>query len=220
MKKVLLMGDEIHFSYQERVKELLSDVCEVVCDPCNSRYTANALWLVRDQVELTLKLKDISLIHWNNGIWDHYRTMDDGEPLVTAEQYLCYSRRYQRQLGVYADRLIFATTTPAGEGYDYDPNGVYGIPKEEWNREVAYYNDLVVPYFKHEGVAVNDLHGLVMANPDYLGEDGIHLSEMGVEAVARQTADVIRAVLNADMDDGAKKEQTRRDSDETNRFNW
>ena len=220
MKKVLLMGDEIHFSYQERVKELLADVCEVISDPCNSKYTANALWLVRDQIELTMQLKDIDLIHWNNGIWDHYRTMDDGAPLVTAEHYLYVNRRYHRQLAHYADRLIWATTTPAGDGYPYDPNGVFGIPKDEWNREIALYNDILVPYLRHEGVAINDLHALVSANPDYLGEDGIHLSDKGVEAVAQQTAAMILAHLEAEIDEGAKKAQKRRDSDEACRFNW
>ncbi len=220
MKKVLLMGDDIHFSYEERVKELLADVCEVISDPCNARYTANALWLVRDQIELTMQLKDIDLIHWNTGLWDHYRTMDDGAPLVSAEHYLYYNRRYHRQLASYADRLIWATTTPAGDGYPYDPNDIYGIPKDEWNREVTLYNDLLIPYLKHEGVVINDLHALVSANPDYLSEDGIHLSDKGAEAAAQQTAAMIRELLNTELGEGAKKEQTRRDSDEACHFNW
>jgi len=197
MKKVMLIGDEIRLAYQERVRELLADVCEVVYVRNNSGYTASALWFVREQVENAFKWEDIALIHWNTGIWDHHRTLDDGLPLISAEEHLRWNRRFHRQLALYADRLIWATTTPAGDGYKYDPNGIYGIPKDEWNREVKLYNDMVSAYLSNKGVVINDLYTLVSAHPEYLGEDGINLSEAGVEAVSQHIAREIRTLLDA-----------------------
>ncbi len=199
MKKVMLIGDEIRLAYQERVKELLSDICEVVYVRNNSGYTASALWFVREQVENVFKWEDIALIHWNTGIWDHHRTLDDGLPLISAEEHLRWNRRFHRQLALYADRLIWATTTPAGEGYKYDPNTIYGIPKDEWNKEVKLYNDLVSAYLTNKGVAINDLYTLVSEHPEYLGEDGINLSAEGVEAVAQQIAREVRTLLDTEI---------------------
>ncbi len=221
MKKVMLIGDEIRLAYQERVKELLSDICEVVYVRNNSGYTASALWFVREQVENVFKWEDIALIHWNTGIWDHHRTLDDGLPLVSAEEYLRWNGRFHRQLALYADRLIWATTTPAGEGYRYDPDGIYGIPKDEWNEEVKLYNDMAAAYLANQGVVINDLYAFVSEHPEYLGEDGINLSPVGVEAVAQKVAGEIRALLNAEVapkmeENGVKKDKT----EEECRFKW
>ena len=93
------------------------------------------------------------------------------------------------------DRLVWATTIPAGEGFPFDPDGVFAVPREQWNREIRLNNALMTAYLKEEGVRVNDLASLAERDPAYLAPDGISLSEAGIEAAARQTAEAIRAVL-------------------------
>jgi len=47
-----------------------------------------------------------------------------------------------------------------------------------------------------QGVEINDLHALIGQNPAaYVCDDGIHLSEAGIEIAAAQVAAKIRAKL-------------------------
>ena len=96
MKKVLLLGDDICFGYRERVKELLSDICEIVHPDINAGYTASALWFIREQHDVKYHWDELDLIHWNTGLWDHHRTLDDGLPLVSVEHYLWLNKRFHR----------------------------------------------------------------------------------------------------------------------------
>ena len=193
MKKIVLLGDSIRLSYQDRVRELLSDVAEVLWPDANCAYTLNTVWNVR------FWFKDwgpVDLIHWNNGIWDHHRTLDDGEPLSTPKEYLYLNRRLYQQLKRYTSNLIWATTTPAGLGYKQEKGGLCSLPRDEWNREIKLYNDLLSAFLTGQGVAIDDLHGLVAGHiGDYVSEDGIHLTPAGVEAAAEQVAGCIKAGL-------------------------
>ncbi len=194
MKKVLLLGDSIRQNYQSKVIEELKDVCEVVFPEANCANTLETVWHIRIWFE-EYGWGKVDLIHWNNGIWDHHRTLDDGLPLSTPEEYLYLNRRLYGQLSRYTDNLIWATTTPAGENYRCDPQELTGIPRDEWNREVALYNDLVRAYLSAQGVAIDDLYSLVTQNWDCIREDGFHLSERGVELLGKQVAACIRAHL-------------------------
>lgn len=194
MKKVILLGDRIRMQYQDRVRELLADICEVVWPDMNCGYTLSTLWFFKKQ-HAEYGGEGMDLIHWNTGIWDLHRTLDDGEPLVTPGEYLYENKRLHKLLASYTSNLIWATTTPAGEQYKYDPNTVYGVSREQWNKEVFRNNASVSAYLRSEGVKINDLHALVCAHPEYLAGDGICLTDAGIEAVARQTADCIRAAL-------------------------
>ena len=195
MKKVLLLGDSLRINYQEKVRELLADVCEVVWPDDNCRYTLYTLWNLRDWHDNYYDWNDLALVHWNNGIWDHHRTADDLIPVSTPEQYLYYNRRLYQQLARYTDNLIWATTTPAGKGYEQRLDWFTAPTLEEWNDEIALYNELVSTYLAHQGVAIDDLFGAVMQHPEYLREDGFHLSPAGVEGMGKQVADCIRAHL-------------------------
>ncbi|MBE6598607.1 MAG: hypothetical protein E7638_04110 [Ruminococcaceae bacterium] len=195
MKKVVLLDDPINFSYRERVKELLSDIAEVAYFEGVNGYSDALTWRAKSQFETWENWNDIDLVYWSTGLWDHRRTLDDGEPLITAEQYLHYNRRLHRQLTRHAKHLVFATVTPAGEGYKYDPKGDFGIPREEWNREVAEYNTIITAYLKYEGVNIHDLYSFLEAHTEYLGENGFFLTEEGAEAVAQEVAGFIRRLL-------------------------
>ena len=129
MKTVVMLGDSIRLSYWKRAAELLSDLCTVIVPDDNCAYTLYTLRHIRGWFR-DWGLEKVDLIHWNNGIWDHHRNAEDLEPLSTPEQYLYQNRRLYRQLARYSDKLIWATTIPAGIRYTHHPHGLTGIPRE------------------------------------------------------------------------------------------
>lgn len=76
---------------------------------------------------------------------------------------------------------MIATTTPTLHG-DHE--------------DIRLYNDILRKVAAEENAAVNDLYAVVApAKAEMICEDHIHLTQAGVEAVAEQTAAVLRAVL-------------------------
>ena len=66
----------------------------------------------------------------------------------------------------------------------------------EWNEDVKRYNDACSVMLSERGIKINDLYSLVIGKTDeYICEDGIHPSAAGVEAMAQQTAKIIKAML-------------------------
>lgn len=196
MKHVVILGDSIRLSYWERVAELLSDIAVVHSpDGENCAYTLHTIRRVRDWFK-EWGLNKADLIHWNNGAWDHHRNAQDNEPFSSLEQYVSLQKRLFGQLSRYSDKLIFATTTPGGPMYDPDSHILLTLDRDGWNKEVSLYNDVLSAYLKNQGVRINDIYGLVYPRADeYIGEDGLHLSPAGVEAVAQKVAKEIRAML-------------------------
>ncbi len=196
MKRVVLLGDSIRLSYWERVAELLSDIAVVYSpDGENCAYTLHTIRRVRDWFK-GWGLDQADLIHWNNGAWDHHRNAVDGEPFSSVEQYVALQKRLLGQLSRYSDKLIFATTTPGGLKYDPDSHILLTLDRDGWNKEVSLYNDVLSAYLKNQGVRINDIYNFVYPRADeYIGEDGLHLSPAGVEAVAQKVANEIRAML-------------------------
>ena len=137
----------------------------------------------------------IDLIHYNNGIWDHHRNLSDGEPLSSVEQYIYLNRRLHSHLAGAADKLIWATTTPAGLGYTQNPEGLCALSREDWNREIELYNNVLSGYLTSKGVWITDLNSVIGADLDNICQDGIHLSDKGVEAAAQAVAANIRKCL-------------------------
>lgn len=196
MKNVLLLGDSIRLQYCERVKELLSDICDVRFPEDNCAYTLNTIWNVRNWIKES-GFDKINLIHYNNGIWDHHRNLSDGEPLSSLEQYIYLNRRLHSHLSGVADKLIWATTTPAGLGYTQKADGLCAISREEWNCEIALYNNVLSGYLSSKGVGITDLNSVIGADLDNICEDGIHLSDKGKELAAQAVATNIRKFLEA-----------------------
>lgn len=193
MKRVLLFGDSIRLSYQDRVKELLAGECEVCGPDFNCEFSLYTLWNVKDWLHYQ-NFDRIDVIHWNSGIWDHHRvTEDPTQPLSTPEQYLEVNRRLHKQMATYTDKLIWATTTPMAP--DKTPESLLPLSAEELNREIALYNDILVAYLKTQGVKINDLNALIASNPAYHCEDGCHLSPEGVEQAAQQVVAKILELL-------------------------
>ena len=210
MKTVLVMGDSIRLGYQERVKELLSDVAQVFAPEENCRFTKYALWGMHVWAEET-GVERFDLAHWNTGIWDLHRATADGEVFTPLEAYVEDNERLLTQMQSCADRLIWATTIPAGPSLDkgMESDALINskgrparirlcVPQVRWNADVKRYNEAACHMYRSRGVAINDLYTALLPDLEaYISEDGIHPNEKGYALLAEQTARAIRQQLNA-----------------------
>lgn len=195
MKRVVLIGDSIRMNYEDLVRERLKGECEVLSPKDNCAYTLNSIFHIRRWFQ-EMGAEHVDLIHWNNGIWEHHRNAEDNEPFSPPEIYLSLTKRLHNQLKRYSDKIVWASTIPAGPRYDPDGHILLFLSREDWNREIALYNGIASAYFKSEGVPINDLYSLIDSDPErYVCEDGIHLTDEGKEAAAEQVAAKIREQL-------------------------
>ncbi|MBR3415733.1 MAG: SGNH/GDSL hydrolase family protein [Clostridia bacterium] len=207
MKNVILIGDSIRLGYQARVAELLGDGVKVYAPEENCRYTKFALWGMFSWMEgWGSPVPDV--IHWNTGIWDLHRCTADGEVFTPLSEYLETNRRLAIQMESYCDRLIWATTIPGGRGLDEKKRTNYlvgesGRPAvclcdyaDAWNADVERYNAANSKMLRGRGIVINDLYSVIAGRTDeYISDDGIHPTEAGYEALARQVAAKIRELL-------------------------
>lgn len=179
--KVTLLGDSIRqIGYGLKVPELLGEEFEVFQPDDNCRFSKYTL---RGLFDWESQMEGSRIVHWNNGLWDVCCLFDD-EPFCTKEEYLTNMLKIADILTRRYDRVIFATTTPVN-------------PKHIHNRNetIQEYNAFVVPYLEKKGIIINDLYSLVNPRIDeYICEDLIHLSEVGIAACSEQVARIIKEV--------------------------
>lgn|GEM_PF-5068770 len=112
-------------------------------------------------------------------------------------QYIYLNRRLLSHLSAVADKLIWVTTTPTGLGYTRKADGLCAISREEWNCEIALYNNVLSGYLSSMGVVITHLNSVMGMDLDNICEDGIHLSDKGRELAAQAVAANIRKFLGA-----------------------
>ena len=182
MKQIILLGDSVRMQYQQAVGEKLSDIAEVSGPEENGRwsgYTLNSLrfWLPQ--------LPSPDLVQWNCGLWDMGDDYQEGRHFYPPDLYEETCRRICRILRKFTGKpdlkIVVATTTPTLHG-DHE--------------DIRLYNDILRKVAAEENAAVNDLYAVVSPNKaEMICEDHIHLTQAGVEAVAVQTAAVLRKAL-------------------------
>lgn len=81
--------------------------------------------------------------------------------------------------------MIWANTTPV---FKKEETGV----KDDKTERVIERNQIALNAIKHQGIKINDLFEFVVNQPDYYaGGDGVHLTPLGVTAVAKEVSDFI-----------------------------
>ena len=189
--RVLLLGDSIRMSYQPHVADLLTDRAEVTgpADNCQySLYTLSSLnrWITE------LGIPDV--VHWNNGIHDVGHNPARYPVQIPLEMYRANIELILEQLLAMTPKVIWATSTPVHPDFPLKDNAW------SWrNDEIDAYNAAALELMSSRGIAVNDLHALVLSDiPRYLSEDQLHLSEEGQKACAEKAAESIIAQLEAE----------------------
>ena len=178
MKKIILLGDSIRLSYQNRVCELLGSDFAVWGPDDNGRFASYTLRMLYDYREV---LKGSDLIHFNCGLWDMCDLFGDG-PFTPLEVYVEQMVRIAKILKTYAPVVVFATTTPPSPrmwGHDMD--------------RVRAYNAAVMAALEPLGILFDDLFTPVAEDIDrMISEDLLHASPYGVEILANRVADCVK----------------------------
>ena len=182
-KKIVLLGDSIRlWGYGTKVPELLGDEYEVAQPEDNCRFVKYTLRGLFDWHDI---IKDADVIHWNNGLWDCTEIFDDGL-FTSEEEYIENMLRVAKLLQKITPNVIFATTTPVWDEFEWTHND-----------KIERFNEIIVPKLQEIGVKINDLHALVSQDVHkYVKEcDMIHLSEEGINICAEA---VVKAVKQFD----------------------
>ena len=179
MKKIILLGDSIRLSYQNRVTELLGSDYTVWGPDDNCRF---ASYTLRMLFEYKAQLEGADVIHFNCGLWDMCDLFGDG-PFTPLEVYVEQMVRIAKILKTYAPVVIFATTTPPSPkmwGHDLD--------------RVRAYNAAAMAALEPLGILFDDLFTPVAEDIDrMISEDYLHASPYGVEILANRVADCIKS---------------------------
>ena len=182
MKKILLIGDSIRLSYRDEVAKLLTPRAKVTGPEDNCRFSAYTLF----NLSTWAPDDDYDVIQWNNGQWDTCY-MFDGKIHTPLEVYLDLQMRIATILMNKTKRLIFATTTPVWP--EQFSSGAI-LPRR--NDDISEYNRAVTAQLSKYGVKINDLHSCIYTNiKKYISEDMVHLTDEGVQLVAKCVANNI-----------------------------
>ena len=183
MYKITLIGDSIRqIGYGTKVPEMLGEEFEVYQPKENCRFSKHTLRGVTCEWAKDINGSDI--VHWNNGLWD---VLDYGFGVFTPEEeYIANMLKIAEILQSRAKKVIFATITPVTENYKHSNVEI-----------IRRYNEIIVPELQKRGVIINDLYTTVWNNIDeYIRkDDNIHLTEVGIDACAKQVCDIIKGNL-------------------------
>lgn len=180
MKQVLLLGDSLRMGYEPIVRRLLEGKAEVSGPEENGRWAGYTLNSFRFWIP---NLPKPDIIHWNNGLWDLGDDYHLGRPFSLPEEYESALERMITVIGkLFPEaQIIMATTMPTANP---DTSGI-----EE-------YNEILKKVAARHQIPVNDLFPVLQPHvAEWVGEDSIHLTPEGFEAVAKYVAEKIEAYL-------------------------
>ena len=182
MKQIILLGDSVRMQYQPAVAGKLADIAQVSGPEENGRWSGYMLNSLRFWLP---QLPSPDLVQWNAGLWDMGDDYREGRHFYSPDLYEETCRRICRVLRSFTGKpdlpLVIASTTPT-----LQPD----------HQDIRLYNDILRKVAAEENAVFNDLYQIVFPRlQTLLGEDRIHLTPAGVEAVAEQSARILRSVL-------------------------
>jgi len=183
LPRVLLIGDSILIGYASTAKSELRGQTEVDC--FMSGINIGLPKLLYDQVRAALQNGPYAVIHFNDmGLhgWQPNRIAPDQyEPLLRAYVDLIRSN-------AQGATLIWADTTPItakGSPGQLDPNDAIIVER----------NVVAAKVMKEEGIAVDDLYGLMASHLDLARGDQFHWTPAGQALQGKQVAALVEEAL-------------------------
>lgn len=173
LPRVLILGDSISKDYYPHVRASLTKIAYVHRPEGNHEAT----WEALENLDEWLGEQQWDVIHFNFGLHDVLRS--------TVEEYRSNLRVVVRRLQKTGAKLIFATSTPV----------LTGTP-ESLEGSSATYNEVAREVMlRAEGIAIDDLYGFAMTNPDYQRPHDLHFTKLGYAALGSQVANSISLAL-------------------------
>ena len=187
--KVVLIGDSIRVGYQPLVAKKCKKA-EVWGPNANCRHS---LWAL-DHFQEWVADQEPDLLHVNFGIHDA-SLQADGEHQILLPQYrLCLRRFITKVKELKKTKMIWATTTPLYAPETEKPMAQWPIRERA---EIKEYNAAAIEIVKTEGLAINDLHDVIVRSEftKCLTEDGCHMTEFGNEVLSDAVVKAIGALM-------------------------
>lgn len=168
MKKILLLGDSIRLGYDTYVKNALQTVAEVYFPPENCAFAQYTLRWVNEWKQKVGYPDDMDLVHWNVGLWDVLRILDD-DTFTSPEYYGETLKRLHKRLRVLFPKAkqVFALSTSVVEEL-YEP------PYQRRNADIERFNKIAVETLSPLGVTINDLYSITKDAPSCCRSDMTH----------------------------------------------
>lgn len=190
MKKVLLLGDSIRMGYQNYVKEILENKCEVFYDEFdNGRFTSYTYWQMNQMLK---KVPDIDIIHFNNGYWDMNIEKPMNENLFSLDEYLYFLKKIVTFGQSLKIKMIFSTILPIND----DKKDTSDIEIGYTNEMIKQYNEAAIKLMNSLNVEVIDLYQEMLDKDDYYKcPDQVHLTNDGYLKCAKKITSVINKYL-------------------------
>jgi lysophospholipase L1-like esterase len=171
LPRVLLIGDSITGGYGQPVADLLRGKASVARLTTSKSIGDPALLA---EVELVLDQCQFDIVHFNNGL--HGWGYTEAEYEKGFPELLSTIRKHAPKA-----KLIWATITPMRQA------GKLNIIAEGTKR-VQARNEIAERIVAKEGIAVDDLYGLVKDHQEYWSNDGVHFNGKGIAVQAEQVA--------------------------------
>ena len=171
LPRVLLIGDSITGGYGPKVADELKGKASVARLTTSKSIGDPALL---SEVAMVLDQCSFDVVHFNNGLhgWGYTEAeYEKGFPELVA------TIRKHAPKG----KLIWATITPMRQ------SGKLEVIAEGTKR-VEARNKIAEGIVAKEGIAVDDLYGLVKDHPEYWSNDGVHFNGKGIAVQAEQAA--------------------------------
>lgn len=168
MDKVFLIGDSVRRAYDKHVQDIFKGIAEVYYPEDNCRF---ALYVLRTMHSWKNELNlgdDVSLVHWNAGLWDTLRMF--GEEPITPPEFYAYSieRVCKRLIKLFPNaKFVFATSTPCFEN-KFQPDMM------RYNSDTVEYNRIACEIATKYGMHINDLYSVLDGVPESYYTDSTH----------------------------------------------
>lgn len=179
LPRVLLIGNSIMRGYYPQVAEKLKGKASVA-RLATSKSLGDPVLLA--EVALVLDQCRFDVVHFNNGL--HGAAYSNEEYGKSFPELVAVIRKHAPKA-----KLIWATTTPTRTTGNVSAIG-------EGTKRVQARNKIAEGIVTKEGIAVDDLYGLVKDHAEYWSGDGVHFNSKGIaveaEQVARCIADNLR----------------------------
>ena len=178
LPRVLLIGDSITGGYGPKVADALKGKASVARLTTSKSIGDPALLA---EVALVLGQCHFDVVHFNNGL--HGWGYSEEEYQKAFPELVATIRKHAPQA-----KLIWATITPMRQA------GKLDVIAENTKR-VQARNQIAEAIVAREGIAVDDLYGLVKDHPEYWSPDGVHFNAQGVAAQVEQVTKKITECL-------------------------
>ena len=189
MKNLLLIGDSIRRGYDKSVKSSLEGKANVIFPEENCRMTSYVLRYFHEWLG-DVKGEDISVVHWNAGLWDCLRLFEE-DPHTPLDVYEHFIDRISIRIKKICPnaKVVFATSTSVlSEKMDKN--------FKRYNEEIEEYNKVAVKVAQKHGFIINDMYSVSTSLPEEAHSDPVHYyTKMGTEAFTNQVLKFVVPLL-------------------------